>query len=160
MRSLARIAAGLVVAAVPIALSGSSSAHAATRVDSLCTGSMTMTFNPFLTTVYNGPYGRTYGGTCDAVDLLNPPGVQVVPNIPYGSSLTGNASGTCAAAVLTGDFRGGVGVLIGGSVVVAGSAIPLTGDVAFTEVAVLVPTEIPCLSETSATGPSIDNTVL
>jgi hypothetical protein len=159
MRSFARIAAGLLAAAVPLVVSGAPAAHADTLLNQTCTGTVSFTFTPFLSAVYNAPYERAYNATCDSLVVIAGPGVQL-QSAPHAGVVVGQGSGTCATLVLTGDYRNGVGLLIGGSVVVAGSAFPLTGDLAFAEVDVMTPQGIPCLSETGASGVSFNDTVL
>jgi hypothetical protein len=163
MRSLVRTIVGLLLAVAPITFSAASVAHADTRLNETCViQSTNIAFTGVLTTIYNGPYTRASTATCTDIVVTSPtPGVQV-PSRTTAGTAAGHASGSCAAAVLNGggDWRNGAGVLIGGSVIVAGSAFPLTGDIAFTEVDALVPSGIPCLTETSASGLGVNDTVL
>lgn len=132
-------------------MSGAPAAHANTLLNQTCTGSVNIQFTPFLSTVYNGPYDRGYFFNCTDVILTSPTGVQLVPSA-HSNRIFGFASGTCAAAVLSGsgDFQNGVGILIGGSVIVAASATPLSPNLAYAEVDVMNPNGVPCLSETAA----------
>ena len=163
VRSVARATVGLVLAVAPVVLSGAPAVHANTQVNETCIISgETMTFFPILSTVYNGPYARNWtNSTCtDVVVTTNPLGVQL-PMFSGPGSSGGSASGTCLVAVLSGgDWRNGAGVLIGGSVDVDASAFPLTSDIAFTQVDVMVPSGIPCLTEHSATGDGVNDTIL
>lgn len=166
MKRLARVAVGLAMAATPLALSGAPAVHADTLLDQVCTTNVTLIFDapPILTFVYDGVYTRDFAHTCTNVVLTNPnPGVQVQPGPTGAGQAMGTASGGCVAALLTGggDFRNGAGVLIGGTVLVAGSAFPLTNDIAFAEVDLLVNQDgIPCLTEHTASGPGVNDTVL
>ena len=178
----ARIAAGLVVAAVPVVLSGASVAHADTLLNQTCVGSVNIQFGvgPLPGTGYGttvlgpGPidsltYDRGYFVNCQDAVLTDPPlGVQL-PTEAHSGRVFGNVFGGCVAALLNGggDFRNGEGILIGGSVIVAGSTLLETGDVAFAEVDAMVPQDrfgalgIPCLTETAGADLlAVNDTVL
>jgi len=168
MRSLARITTGVMLAAGLVTISSVPS-HAQVRVNQTCTIAINFTLSNPLTLVASGTYTRGYFANCTNVNVSSTPVVGLSAEAHSGS-ITGSVNGTCAVALLggnpllggNGDWRNGAGLLIGGSVIVAGSATPLTTDVLYTEVDVMLPDAgLPCLGETHATGvQGVNDTVL